>query len=311
MEWPTTFYTAGCLEFQAVAATTPVKAFTSSIPFSIGRLHTHASASSWLARLLATAMACAAMVVLPGCGSTPEDEFAAVSVDKLYADARDEAAEGNYEAAIKRYEKVEARASGTLMAQQAQLDVAYAYYKTGEKALALAKIERFMRLNPSNPAIDYALYLQGLINFNDDLGMFGWLSKQDLAERDQQASRDAYESFKQLVERFPNSKYAPDARLRMNHVVNSIAAGEVNIARYYFKRGAYLAAANRAQYAVAEFKSSPAVEEALFIMAKSYDQLAMNDLRDDTMRVLTKNFPDSTFISQGFTAPAKPWWQLW
>jgi len=153
--------------------------------------------------------------------------------------------------------------------------------------------------------------LQGLINFNDDLGMFGWLSKQDLAERDQQASRDAYESFKQLVERFPNSKYAPDARLRMNHVVNSIAAGEVNIARYYFKRGAYLAAANRAQYAVAEFKSSPAVEEALFIMAKSYDQLAMNDLRDDTMRVLTKNFPDSTFISQGFTTPTKPWWQPW
>jgi outer membrane protein assembly factor BamD len=267
--------------------------------------------SSFLTRLLAGVMACSAMVWLPGCGSTPEDEFAKVNVEKLYADARDEAAEGNYEGAIKRYEKVEARASGTLMAQQAQLDLAYAYYKTGEKALGLAKIERFMRLNPSNPAIDYALYLQGIINFNDDLGMFGWLSKQDLSERDQQASRDAYESFKQLVERFPNSKYSPDARLRMNHVVNSLAAGEVTIARFYYKKGAFLAAANRAQYAVSEFRNSPSVEEALYIMAKSYDQLAMNDLRDDALRVLKTNFPASPFISQGFTPANKPWWQLW
>lgn len=248
---------------------------------------------------------------LAGCGSTPEDEFAGVSSDKLYADARDEASEGNFEAAIKRYEKVEARASGTLMAQQAQLELAYAYYKTGERAQALAKIERFMRLHPTSPAMDYALYLQGLINFNDDLGMFGWLSKQDLSERDQQASRDAYESYKQLVERFPNSKYSADARLRMNYVVNSLAAGEVHVARFYFRRGAYLAAANRAQTTVSEFRNSPAVEEALYIMVRSYDQLAMPELRDDALRVLKNNFPDSSYISQGFTPATKPWWQLW
>ncbi|WP_414639014.1 outer membrane protein assembly factor BamD [Aquabacterium sp.] len=248
---------------------------------------------------------------LAGCGSTPEDEFAGVSSDKLYADARDEASEGNYEAAIKRYEKVEARASGTLMAQQAQLELAYAYYKTGERAQALAKIERFMRLHPTSPAMDYALYLQGLVNFNDDLGMFGWLSKQDLSERDQQASRDAYESYKQLVERFPNSKYSADARLRMNYVVNSLAAGEVHVARFYYRRGAYLAAANRAQTTVSEFRNSPAVEEALYIMVRSYDQLAMPELRDDALRVLKSNFPDSRFISEGFTPAAKPWWQLW
>ncbi len=267
--------------------------------------------SSFLARLLAGMMACSTLFLLPGCGSTPEDEFAKVNVEKLYADAREEAADGNFEAAIKRYEKVEARASGTLLAQQAQLDMAFAYYKTGEKALALAKIERFMRLNPSNPAIDYALYLQGIINFNDDLGVFGWLSKQNIAERDQQASRDAYESFKQLIERFPNSKYAPDARLRMNYVVNSLASGEVAVARFYFKKGAYLAAANRAQFAVSEFKNSPSSEEALFIMVKSYDKLAMKDLRDDTLRILKANFPNSTFISQGFATENKPWWQLW
>lgn len=248
---------------------------------------------------------------LAGCGSTPEDEFAGVNVDKLYADAREEAGEGNYENAIKRYEKVEARASGTLMAQQAQLELAYAYYKTGERAQALAKIERFMRLHPTSPAMDYALYLQGLVNFNEDLGLFNWLSRQDLSERDQQASRDAYESFRQLTERFPTSKYAADARLRMNYVVNSLAAGEVHVARFYYKRGAYLAAANRAQAAVSEFRNSPAVEEALYIMVRSYDQLALPQLRDDAQRVLQASFPNSPYLSQGFTGAIKPWWQLW
>jgi outer membrane protein assembly factor BamD len=248
---------------------------------------------------------------LSGCGTTPGDEFAGMSADKLYADAREEAADGNFEAAIKRYEKVEARASGTLMAQQAQLELAYAYYKTGERAQGLAKIERFIRLHPTSPAMDYAMYLQGLINFNDDLGLFGRISKQDISERDQQASRDAYESFKQVSERFPSSKYAGDARLRMNYIVNSLAAGEVHVARYYFRRGAYLAAANRAQVAVSEFRNSPAVEEALFIMVKSYEQLAMPQLRDDALRVLQKNFPNSSFLNQGFAASTKPWWQLW
>ena len=248
---------------------------------------------------------------LAGCGSTPADEFVGISADKLYADAREEAADGNFEAAIKRYEKVEARASGTLMAQQAQLELAYSYYKTGERAQALAKIERFVRLHPTSPAMDYALYLQGLINFNDDLGLFGRMSKQDISERDQQASRDAYESFKQVTERFPTSKYAADARLRMNHIVNSLAAGEVHVARYYYRRGAYLAAANRAQVAVSEFRNSPAVEEALYIMVKSYEQLDMPQLRDDAQRVLTKNFPNSAFLNNGFAANAKPWWQLW
>jgi outer membrane protein assembly factor BamD len=248
--------------------------------------------------LLAGVMAASLAAGLAGCGTTPGDEFAGMSADKLYADAREEAADGNFEAAIKRYEKVEARASGTLMAQQAQLELAYAYYKTGERAQGLAKIERFVRLHPTSPAMDYALYLQGLINFNDDLGLFGRISKQDISERDQQASRDAYESFKQVSDRYPN-------------IVNSLAAGEVHVARYYFRRGAYLAAANRAQVAVSEFRNSPAVEEALYIMVKSYEQLAMPQLRDDALRVLQKNFPNSSFLNQGFAASTKPWWQLW
>jgi len=258
-------------------------------------------------------------VVLAACGSTPKDEFANIAPDKLYADAKDDASEGNYETAVKKLEKVEARASGTLLSQQAQIDLAYAYFKTGEKAQALAKLERFARLHPTSPALDYAFYLQGLINFNEDLGLFSRLSRQDLSERDQQASRDAYESFKQVVERFPKSRYAEDSRLRMNHIVNSLAAGEVHVARYYLRRGAYLAAANRAQQAVKEYGQSPAVEEGLFIMAQAYDQLGMVQLRDDALRVLKQSFPNSDFLNTNVAASAgaaptikaKPWWQFW
>ncbi len=273
--------------------------------------------------LLAAWLAVCLSMMLAACGSTPQDEFANIPSDKLYADAKDDASEGNFELAIKKLEKVEARASGTLLSQQAQLDLAYAYFRTGEKAQALAKLDRFIRLHPTSPALDYAFYLQGLVNFNDNLGLFGKLSRQDLAERDQQASRDAYESFKQVVERFPQSRYAEDARLRMNHIVNSLAAGEVHVARYYLRRGAYLAAANRAQQAVKEYNQSPAVEEGLFIMAQAYDKLGLVPLRDDTLRVLRQSFPNSEYLSADIASSAgitpaatkakqqKPWWQLW
>lgn len=278
------------------------------------KLLKNTSLSTW-AGLRASLLVLAMGAMMAGCGTSPQDEYANISPDKLYADAKEDAADGNYETAIKRLEKVEARASGTLLAQQAQIDLAYAYYKTGEKAQALAKLERFIRLHPTSPALDYAYYLQGLVNFNEDLGLFGRLVNQDLSERDQQASRDAYESFKQLTERFPTSKYAADARLRMNHVINSLAAGEVHVARYYLRRGAYLAAANRAQQAVKEYRQSPAIEEALYIMAQSYAQLGLTQLRDDALRVLKQSFPESRYLDldrPGQTAAAsKPWWRLW
>ncbi|MEY8876610.1 MAG: outer membrane protein assembly factor BamD, partial [Leptothrix sp. (in: b-proteobacteria)] len=144
----------------------------------------------------------------------------------------------------------------------------------------------------------YAYYLQGLINFNDDLGLFGSIVKQDLAERDQQAARDAYQSFKQLVERFPESTYARDSRIRINYIINSLAAHEVHVARYYHSRGAYVAAANRAQQALQDFRGVPAAEEALYLMASSYNQLGLTPLRDDAWRVLQKNYPQSRWLSE-------------
>lgn len=262
--------------------------------------------------LRSPALLLAATVMLAACGSTPPDETANWSPEKLYAEAKDELAAGSYDRAAKLLERLEGRAAGTPLAQQAQIERAYVLYKTGEKAQALSVLERFIKLHPSSPGLDYAMYLQGLVNFNDNLGILGSLSRQDLSERDQQAARDAFQSFKQLVDQFPNSVYAQDARQRMNYIVNSLAAYEVHVARYYFRRGAYVAAANRAQQTLLEFQTTPSVEEALYIMVQSYDRLGLNELRDDAARVLQKNFPDSRFAAQGVSKErARAWWQVW
>lgn len=263
---------------------------------------------SWRTTLVALFVAA---LQLAGCSSTPKDEFSGLTAEKLYADAKEDISSGGYDRAIKALERVEGLAAGSLLAQQAQLDLAWLYWKTSEKAQALSTIERFIKLNPSSAALDYALYLRGVINFNDDLGLLGSISGQDLSERDQRAARDAYQAFKQLVDQFPNSKYSDDARKRMDYIVNTLAAYEVHVARYYLRRGAYVAAANRAQIAVSEFQQTPSVEEALYILTQAYDKLELTALRDDSDRVLRKNFPDSRFLSGGLAAGKRSWWQLW
>ena len=259
---------------------------------------------SALAPLVLTAL-------LAACGSTPPDDNTQAAVEKLYAQAKEDITSGSYDSAIKTLERVEGRAAGTLLAQQATLDLAYAYYKTSDRATALSTLDRFIKLHPSSPALDYALYLKGLVNFNDNRGLLGSLAGQDMSERDQQASRDAYQAFKQLVEQFPDSKYAADARPRMDYIVNALADYELHVARYYYRRGAYLAAANRAQQAVQEFQQAPATEEALYILARSYDRLGLDKLRDDADRVLQKNFPSSRFLVEGISKPQRSWWQFW
>jgi len=253
-----------------------------------------------------------ALAALSGCSSLSRDETTDWSNERLYSEAKEEAAAGNYDKAAKYYERLEGRAAGNILSQQAQLERAYLMYKTGDKTQALSILERFIKLNPTSPALDYALYLQGLVNFNDNLGILGSFAGQDLSERDQQASRDAYQSFKQLVERFPQSTYADDARSRMRYLVNSLAAYEVHVASYYFRRGAYVAAANRAQQAVTEFQQSPATEEALFIMVQSYEKLGLLELRDDADRVLARNYPNTKLYETGLggTKPRR-WWQIW
>jgi len=252
------------------------------------------------------------MALFAGCGTAPKDAEAQWSAEKLYAEAKEEASIGNYERASKLYERLEGRASGTALAQQAQIERAYMHYKNSDKAQALSVLERFIKLHPTSPVLDYALYLQGLVNFNDNLGLFGNLAKQELSERDQQAARDSYQSFKTLNDQFPQSIYGDDSRIRMNYIVNSLAAYEVHVARYYFRRGAYVAAVNRAQQVVLEYQQSPAAEEALFIMTQSYDRLGLNELRDDADRVLRKSFPKTTLHTDGIGGAKKgAWWQRW
>lgn len=246
-----------------------------------------------------------------GCSSTPVDKTEAWSPNRIYAEARDEMNSGGYDKAVPLLEKLEGRAAGTPLAQQAQLDKAYAHYKAGEKAQAVAALDRFMKLNPASPALDYALYLKGVVNFNDELGMFSFITRQDLSERDQKAAKESFESFRELAARFPDSRYTPDARLRMNYIVNSLAQYEVHVARYYFRRGAYVAAINRAQTAVAEYRDVPALEEALYILMRSYDALGMTQLRDDTRRVMEKNYPASDYLTRGFKSGTDPWWKFW
>ena len=261
-------------------------------------------------------------VALAGCSTKPKDPPAAQQgqvsptgappgVDQLYADAKEDMASGSWDSAIKTLERVEGRAAGTILAQQAQLDLAYAYWRSGERAQALAAVERFIKLNPSSPALDYALYLRGVINFNDDIGIMGSLAGQDLAERDSKASRDAYQAFKQLVTQFPDSDYAEDARLRMDYILNTLAQYELYVARYYYRRGAYVAAVNRAQQALVDFEGAPATEEALYIMVQSYDRLGLDTLRDDANRVFQKNFPNSRLPSEGLPRTGKAWWHIW
>ncbi|MBC7469524.1 MAG: outer membrane protein assembly factor BamD [Ramlibacter sp.] len=249
--------------------------------------------------------------LLAGCSSTPDDKTSNWSANKLYAEAKDELNSGAYDKAVPLFEKLEGRAAGTPLAQQAQLEKAYAYYKSGDQAQAEATLDRFIKLHPASPAMDYALYLKGIVNFNDNLGAFAFLSRQDLSERDQKAAKQSFESFKELVARFPDSRYTPDAKARMTYIVNSLAQYEVHVARYYFSRGAYVAAVNRAQAALTDYQNVPALEEALFIMVRSYDALGMTQLRDDTRRVMETNFPRSSYLTRGFKSSQDPWWKVW
>ena len=238
------------------------------------------------------------------------DETRTWSVQKLYAEARSELSDRNWENAIKHYERIESRYPFGRFAQQAQIEVAYAHWKNEDSASALSAIDRFVKQHPNHPSADYMYFLRGLINFNDDLGILGFFSGQDMSERDPKAAAEAFGAFKELVVRYPESKYAPDAIQRMNYLVNALASHEIHVARYYLKRKAYVAAANRAQYALKTYPGAPANEEGLVVMVKAYDALGMTTLRDDAERVLNRNFPDSIYLRGGPKSDA-PWWQIW
>ncbi len=246
---------------------------------------------------------------IAGCSSTDGkyDKTANWSAEQLYADAKAEMASGGWKEARERLTSIESRYPFGVYAQQALLDLAYVNWKDGENEQALAAIDRFQQLYPNHPGTDYALYLKGLINFTPASAFMSNITGQDPSERDPKGLRASYDAFNELIKRYPDSKYSADAEKRVAWLVNAIAMNEVHVARYYYERGAYVAAANRAQTVITDFEGAPAAEEALYLLVNSYDKLGMTKLRDDAKRVYDTNFPNSAFREKGLDAD-KSWW---
>jgi len=249
---------------------------------------------------------------LAGCGlfGDTHDQQKNWSVEQFYKAAKTDLDNGNYLGAIKLYESLEAKFPFGRYAQQAQLDIAYANYKEGETAQAVAACERFIKLHPNHANLDYALYLKALSFYKLDQGILSWLLAQDLSERDPKALRESFDAFKELAERFPESRYAEDSRARMAYLINTLAKAEVNVATYYFNRGAFLAAANRAQTTLTRYPQAPANEDALLMMIQAYEKMGMKDLAADTRRVLDKNFPGNPLAAAAQRKSDKAWWKL-
>jgi outer membrane protein assembly factor BamD len=263
---------------------------------------------------------------LLACSSTPSTQAdSGMTPQTLYQNAQEELQATNYPKAIEWLEKVENRAAGTPLAQHATIQKAYAQYKSNELVAALSTLDRFIRLNPSYPALDYAFYLKGLINFNDNLGILGHLVGQDLSERDAKAAKESFQTFRELVIRFPDSVYAQEARERMSYTVNMLARYEVHVARFYYKKGAYVAAIQRAQLVINNYQQAPAIEDALALLVQSYEALGLKNLRDDAERVLAQTYPHSPHLSQlnralkphpsasqtNTPSVEKTWWRFW
>jgi outer membrane protein assembly factor BamD len=265
-----------------------------------------------LTRFAFVFLACAA-TLLSGCGLfgdklNPQKNW---TVEQYYEAAKTDLDSGNYPSAVKLYEALEARYPFGRFAQQAQLDIAYAHYKDNNTAEAVAACDRFIKLHPNHPNLDYAFYLKALAYFKPDLGVFGDLLNLDPSDRDPKALRESFEVFKDLVVRFPDSVYAPDSRSRMAYLVNSLAKHDVTVARYYFNRGGYLAAVNRSQNVLQRYPQAPAAEEALVISIAAYQKMGMPELADSSKRVLEKNFPNNSLVAKDGGSSGKSWWKLW
>jgi outer membrane protein assembly factor BamD len=227
-----------------------------------------------------------------------EDETKDWSASKLYSEARGSVNDGDYQQAIKYYESLEARYPFGQYAQQALLEMAYAYYKSDEPDSALGAADRFIKTYPTHPNVAYAYYLKGLVNYNRGLGFLERYMPTDLSQRDPGSMEQSFRDFAELVRKFPNSKYAEDARQRMLYLRDMLAQHELNVATYYMRRGAFVAAAGRAKYVVEHYPRTPAVPDALGTMAKAYKILGLNDLAADALRVLKTNYPTNPMVRE-------------
>ena len=234
-----------------------------------------------------------ALTLLHGCSTSGDydDPTINYTAAELYQEAKESLGDANYETAIQLYEKLESRFPYGQYAQRAQIEVAYAYYKYNEPESAILAAERFIKLHPQHPNVDYAYYLRGLARFDTSESFLDRWFNQDLSERDPKNARKAFEYYSELVNKFPKSRYRNDAITRMYLLRDNLAKNEVHVARYYMGRGAYLSAANRAKYVVENYQKTPSIADALAIMVKAYRKLGMNKLAEDALRILELNHP--------------------
>jgi outer membrane protein assembly factor BamD len=262
-----------------------------------------------MSKIRRVAMALLIVSGVVACSWLPEvkEETTDWSAEKLYSEAHGALVSGNYTRAVKLFDTLEGRFPYGRYAQQAILEGAYANFRQGETTPAIAACDRFIRTYPNHQIVDYAYYLKGLINFREDQGLFGYIVEQDLSERDPKMTKEAFAAFREIVTRFPESKYAADSLERMRYLTNALAGYEVHVARYYYNRGAYVAAANRAQATLTNYPKTPANEDALIVLVNSYDKLQMPQLRDDAQRILRETFPNG----KNSALQTKAWWKFW
>ena len=262
-----------------------------------------------------------AALLLGGCASDKKketDETSNWSAQRLFVQGMHELDSSNYAAAIKLFESLESRYPYGHYAEQAQLEVAYAHYKNSEPASAVEACDRFIKMHPNNPDVDYAYYLKGLSNFVADSTVFSDIAAQDPSERDTANLKKSFDTFRELTKRYPDSRYTPDATQRMKLLVNLLAEHEIHIAIYYYNRKSWVAAAGRAEDALQTYPQAPINELGLAVMARSYAKLGAKDLSDEATNVLRLNYPDSKWLNdkqplqfRGSLQPPKTWWKFW
>lgn len=240
----------------------------------------------------------------------PPDETKGWSEQRIYAAGQEKMLDKNYDKAIEYFQKLEARYPHGVYATQAQLEVAYAYYKKTEPVLCLSAVDRFIKLHPNHPNLDYAYYLKGLATFNER-GIIEKYTKQEINDRDPKTLRVSFNAFKELVERFPTSRYHKDATQRMIYLVNTLAMHEMHVARYYMQRKAYVAAVNRSRYVLETYPNSSSVEDALVTQISAYDAMELTDLKNDTLRILKTNYPENPMVTGKINEDEKVWWKFW
>ncbi len=243
----------------------------------------------------------ALFTLLGACASKGIDEN--LSETALYQQAQTDLDKNSYSAAVSKLKALESRYPFGRYAEQAQLELIYAYYKNMEPEAVRASADRFIRLHPQHANVDYAYYMKGLASFDQDRGILARFLPLDMTQRDPGAARDSYNEFSQLTNRYPNSRYAPDAKQRMIYLRNLLAAYEVHVAHYYLKRQSYVAALNRGRYIVENFQETPAVGDGLAIMTESYQHLALNDLAETSLKTLQLNYPDHQSLAGGSFKP--------